>query len=198
MAITSIFQLPDNIKWETLFYEPFTDNSRNWEEVDIPTEYAAITESGYTLQNRGNSNWTFYHLPMPLLPEDNFELRARIETAERMKEGEFGLVWGFGKKPELLNRFALSTDGRRCTVCYFEKNHRQIFHRFHALLPDLSTYPAEFFIRKYGAYYFFYLNNLLVYVGHKYHFTWQGNRIGFYVEPGLSITVTELSLIRLI
>lgn len=197
-AMAIDIRIGNDLKKELLFSEKFTDNTRNWEETDIESEYAAVGNNGYTMENRGDTNWTFYHLPMPLLKEDHFSLQVRLVVKDNGQEGEFGIAWGFGKKPELLNRFALSSDGRRCTVCCFEKNHRRIFHAFHALLRPVKRKEYQLSITKAGAYYLFRLNGELLYIGHEHHFTWQGNRMGFYVEPGLKIVAKEFVLERLV
>lgn len=191
-------QLPEDLPREKLFADDFRDLSRQWEQTDIATEYAAITPAGYEMENRGDSQWTFYHLPMPLMKPDDFEVRARIRLLGYTQEGEFGITWGFRRPHDMLNRFALSTDGRRCTVCCFQKNHHRISHAFYALLPPPEADVWEFSIQKLSPYYLFRLNGRLLYIGHEAHFCWQGNRMGFYVEPGLKIVAKELVLERLV
>ena len=101
----------------------------------------------------------------------------------------FGLVWGFDKNFEYLNRFTLSADGKRAIIMNFEKNHNHIIHRFHKRkLPKINmNEPVQFSIIKLNGNFYFLINKYIVYIAHESLFVNSGNYAGYYIEPRLSI-----------
>jgi len=67
---------------------------------------------------------------MPIKKGDNFIIQTEIELLSHQGYGQFGLVWGFDKPHDVLNRFTVSVDSNRFSVCRFKKNYERKHHRF--------------------------------------------------------------------
>ena len=109
------------------------------------------------------------------------------------------MVWGFDKNCENLNRFTLSADGQRALIMHFEKDHKNVFHRFqNRKLPKFNiNKPVRFTIIKLGEYFHFLINKTNVYIAHESFFAACGNFAGYYIEPGLSIKSNYLEVKRI-
>ena len=175
--------------------EDFSDNRLGWELTQNQTESASITESGYHLKNSSMSHWHHFSIFPGIASLQNTRIQCRIEIDPNSGPGQMGLIWGFDKKMSRLNRFCLSTEGRGCSVLHFQKNHQPVFHRFYEPFVAINrAKPVVLGIAEKYGYWSFYINKKLVYIGHQIHFSHLGNGIGFYLDPGVSITVQKIRI----
>ena len=119
LLITNLFEIS---RQQILLKEDFKNNKRKWEIVDIDTEYSSIKEAYYYMENKSSSQWNYYKTKSTIKSEDFFILDTAIELLSAEKYGHFGLVWGFDKAREVLNRFTISADGKRAVIMQFEKD----------------------------------------------------------------------------
>lgn len=185
--ITSLYEVNT---CKSLMREEFKNNHRNWEQVENETEKAFISEGNYFMKNSSSSNWNFYKMKTALKRNQNFILEAYLQL-ENYEDcyGHFGLVWGFDRNNEHLNRFTLSADGKRALVMHFEKDHRKIYHRFQnrQLSKINRKEPIRFSIIRMGDYFYFFINKMVAYTAHESMFADNGSYVGYYIEPGLEI-----------
>ena len=73
------------------------------------------------MENKCNSRWKFYHKKLPIKLGENFIINTTIELISDLGYGQYGFVWGFDKPHEILNRFTVSVESTRYSVCKFEK-----------------------------------------------------------------------------
>ena len=175
---------------QTVFSEKFQNNRRNWEIVDSETEQANITDGYYHMLNKTYSRWNYYSTGTGLNSKQEFLIDCMIELENNIDHfGHFGLLWGYGTEREYLNRFSLSSNGKRLVVAHFQKDHHVICHRFYnpQFLSINTQQPVRFTIIRLGSYFHFYLNSMEVYMAHVSLFCDEGHNIGFYVEPKLRI-----------
>jgi hypothetical protein len=185
--ISELYQI-DSV--QSLFKETFVNNKRKWEVVENESETSEIRDGNYWMKNKTISDWNYYKTKSIVKQNQDFILETDIELVEKEDAyGHFGLVWGFDDKVENLNRFTLSADGKRALIMHFEKDHNRVFHRFH--IRNTSKYPINKKIRfsliKLGDYFHFLINKEKIYCAHVSVFSKNGNCMGFYIEPGLSI-----------
>lgn len=175
--------------------ENFTNNRNNWEEVDNNKECARIENGNYYMENHDEWSWKFYHLNFPIKRNDNFKITTRISIEKIVEIGQAGIVWGFDKNHEVLNRFTIAADLKRFTIMQFEKDHRKIYHRFSDKLNrPLIKSINELMIIKENKYLFFKINDSVIYICHEAHFCNYGPRVGYYVEPGIKISSNFFSI----
>ena len=181
---------------DTIYEDDFL--TPTWEITNSPTEQSFVKDSYYWMENKTTTRWMFYHQKMPKV--ENFYLTTEIELLEHPGYGQFGLVWGFNKKHETLNRFSLSADSPRFSICQFDKDHNRVYHRFTDKYKKPKTNKIKLSIVLIGDYYSFYLlgNPQPVYICHKAHMNLNGSRFGFYVEPGIMIRADKITMKRLI
>ena len=175
--------------------ERFKSNDNNWEEVDNSTEFAKIENNRYFMENRDVWSWKYYDIDASINKYENFIIEARLRIEKIREIGQLGIVWGFDKNHEILNRFTIAADLNRYSIMQFEKNHRRIYHRFsEKLSPFILKNENELSITKEHKYLFFKINKEIIYVCHEAHFYQRGPRIGFYIEPGVGISSSFLTV----
>ena len=185
--ITELYQINS---CQSVLQDNFANNKRKWEITDISSEKSEIKEGYYHMDNKSETNWNFYKTKTSLKDNQDFVFEASIELENKEDLwGHFGLVWGFDEDHQFLNRFTLSADGRRALIMHFQKDHKRVFHRFqNRKLPKFNiNKPIRFSIIKMGDYFHFLINEITVYIAHESLFAAEGNYIGYYIEPGLSI-----------
>ena len=199
-----IFSLPiaDILHSEILLQDDFTTNIRGWEITEDEEEKSFIKDSHYWMENKSESRWMFYHKKLPIKKEDNFIIMAQIDLLNHQGYGQYGLVWGFDKEHKILNRFSVSVESTRLSICRFEKNHRSIFHRFSNQYEKVnkSNNKQFFSIMRIEDYYYFFLHKdkRPMYICHTSQLCMDGLRFGFYLEPGIMIRCDKITVKRLI
>jgi hypothetical protein len=101
--------------------DDFNSSFEGWEIVDNEDEKSFVKDSHYWMENKSSSRWMFYHKKMPIKKGENFIIHGEIELLSHQGYGQFGLVWGFDKPHEVLNRFTVSVDSNRFSVCRLKK-----------------------------------------------------------------------------
>ena len=198
-----ILAVADILHQEVVLEDNFDSKFEGWELIEDEDEHAFIKDSHYWMENKSSNRWMFYHKKLPVKPRENFIIRADIELINSFRKfGQYGLVWGFDKEHEELNKFVVSTDNDDFTVAKFQKNHQYIKHRFsNRFEKDKFETNKQFFsIVKLESYYYFFLNKYdrPVYVMHMSQMFMEGDRFGFYVEPGIMIRCDSIKVKRLI
>ena len=144
----------------------------------------------------------FYHKELNKQFPKNFIINTEIELLDYNGYGQFGLVWGFTKPHHILNRFVVSAETNRFTVSRFEKDHHKTFHRYSGGYEKNDQNRNKFFLSLMllEEYYYFFLHKYgrPVYICHKSHIHSEGNRFGFYVEPGVIIRADNIKVQRII
>jgi hypothetical protein len=189
---------------EILLEDDFNNKFEGWELIEDEDEHAFIKDSYYWMENKSVYRWMFYHKKLPLHPEENFMIKAEVELLNTKKiYGQFGLVWGFDKQHNELNKFVKSVYNNDFTIAKYQKDHAYKKHRFSGSIEQQqieSTNKHYFSIVKLGDYYYFYLNpyGRPVYITHVSQMSMEGNRFGFYVEPGILMRCDKIVVKRLI
>lgn len=194
-----ILQQCDVLHSETLFMDDFDNNLKGWELTRNMDEQTFMKDGYYWMENLDTRSWRYYKMKMPIKQKHDFIIDTKIEILSKDEYGHVGLVWGFDKELEALNRFSVSADGERFVVMHFQKDHHQVYHRFHYREHDpVKTTLVRLSIVKISGYFYFLLNGKLVYTCHASHFADQGPYCGFYVEPGILIRSPYIEVKRLI
>lgn len=200
----TIFNLPvAEIKHkDTLFEDHFDNNIAGWEIIEDEDERSFISDGHYFMENRSQSRWMFFHKSLPKGLPRNYVINTEIELLDHEGYGQFGLVWGFTKPHHILNRFVVSAESERFTVSRFEKDHHRIFHRFSGLREHQDEPNRKFFlsIMLLDDYFYFFLQQYSppVYICHRSQLASEGDRFGFYVEPGIIIRADYIKVQRII
>ena len=200
----NVFNLPIAriLHRETIFEDDFVNNIAGWEQISDEDEQSFILNSHYHMENKSQTRWMFYHKAMGRKLPENFIINTEIELLEHNVYGQYGLVWGFTKPHHILNRFVVSAETNRFTVSRFEKNHHHTFHRFssHYEKEYMSKSKQFLSVMLLNDYYYFFLHRHQqpVYICHKSHMNTEGNRFGFYVEPGLLVRADKIKVQRLV
>ena len=200
----TIFNLPiAEIKYQDILFEDHFDNNiAGWEIIEDEDEKAFISDGSYFMENKFNNHWSFYHKQLKGGFPKSYIISAEIELLQFQSYGQFGIVWGFSKPHINLNKFVISAESPRYTISRFEKNHFRVFHRFSAekKQSDYNRNKFKFSIMLLDDYYYFFLNNLIypLYICHKNHLPIEGDRFGFYVEPGIIIRADHIKIQRVI
>jgi len=178
--------------------ETFDSNCNTWEIVDIPEEKSYIKDNYYWMHNKAESSWKYYKINTTLTQDDSWLMYAEIELLNKNEFGHFGLVWGFDQHRERLNRFTVSADRERSLILHFEKDHRHIFHRHQYCLHSVKqSAKIRMMIVKGNDFFYFYINDSLIYIAAHTHFAHLGQYSGFYIEPGLFIRSGRFDIYRL-
>jgi len=187
---------------DVLFEDDFDNNIAGWEIIENEDEKSFLGKSHYFMENKTDSRWMFYHKELSKPFPKNFIINTEIEVLEHHGYGQFGLIWGFGKPHHILNRFVVSAETNRFTVMRFEKDHNKTFHRFSGSFEKLEPKSNKYFlsVMLLDDYYYFFLHQFgrPVYICHKSHMHSEGNRFGFYVEPGVIIRSDSIKVQRII
>lgn len=159
-----------------------------WEVTSNQQEESFFSDGYYWMKNKSETNWMFYENQFPFDKHSDYILDVIIELQNKDEYGHFGLIWGFDKEREVLNRFSLSADKQRCTIMKFQKDYCRTYHRYQSNLTDLTDHQLfQLTIVKLQDYFYFLLNGKTIYISHASHFINLGNHYGFYVEPGIFI-----------
>jgi hypothetical protein len=198
-----ILPLADVIHQDVFFDDGFYSNEHNWEIINSPTENAFIKDGFYWMENRSKKNWMFYHKKLPVKKLESFIISAEIEIVHNhLGYGQFGLVWGFNREHNIVNKFTIASNHNQFTVSRFQKDHLFVTHRFSGsfIKHDAYVYKQFFSIIKLADYYYFYLNlyDRPVYITHVSQMGMEGERFGFYVEPGIMIRSDRITVKRLV
>jgi len=187
---------------DVLFEDDFDNNIAGWEIIENEDEKSMLRDSYYFMENKTNNNWMFYHKELSKPFPQHFIINTEIELLEHDGFGQFGLVWGFKKQHDILNRFAVSAEMNRFSVLCYEKDHARTFHRFSGMYDRGENKTTKYFlsIMLLENYYYFFLNphSKPVYICHKSHLHSEGNRFGFFVEPGVIIRADNIRVQRII
>jgi len=189
---------------EVLLEDDFNSELEGWEIISDEDEKSFIKDSHYWMENKTESRWMFYHkkLPVDLHSNNNFIIKAEIELISHKGYGQYGLVWGFGKPHQVLNRFSVSVESNRFSISKFDKDHFHIEHRFSGKYEkEFDSRKKQFFsILCIQDYYYFFLHHYQkpVYICHKSQLKMEGNRFGFYVEPGILMRTDKITVKKLI
>jgi hypothetical protein len=187
---------------DTILEDDFINNMGGWELIEHEDEKSFISDSHYYLENKTSTRWMFYHKALANGFPKNFILNAEMELLDHQGYGQFGLIWGFTKPHHILNRFVVSAEADRFTVSRFEKDHHKVFHRFSGSYEPLDMKTRKYFlsVMLLDDYYYFFVRQFgrPVYICHKSHLHSEGDRFGFYVEPGLMIRIDNVKIRRLI
>ena len=184
--ITQVYRVD---KSYSLIRENFTGNKRKWEIIDNKNETAFIENESYYMENKSVSNWHYYKIKTPLKSKDDFIIETEIELLSKEQFGHFGLIWGFDKDDQIMNKYTISADGERALMMQFEKNHKKNYYRIQCRnFKNISmTTPMKFSIIKLGVFFYFCINNELLNIVNEIHFPSRGSYVGFYLEPGIVI-----------
>lgn len=199
-----IFNLPvaSIVHRETIFEDDFDNNIAGWEKIHDEDEQSFISKGYYYMENKTDSRWMFYHKELPRQLPKNYIINTEIELLEHKGYGQFGLVWGFNKPHHILNRFVVSAEADRFSVMRFEKDHHRTFHRFSGFFEKehMSGNKRFLSVMLLQDYYYFFLHHYQrpVYICHKSHIQTEGNRFGFYVEPGLLIRANNIKVQKIV
>ena len=199
-----IFNLPiaDIQHKDTLFEDDFSNNVAGWETIEDDDEKARIENKHYFMENKTDCRWMFYHKELQHGFPKNFVINTEIEILDYNGYGQFGLVWGFTKPHHVLNRFVISAEADRFTISRFEKNHNRTFHRYSGAYQKSVPGNQKCFLSLMllEDYYYFFLHEYSrpVYICHRSHLHSEGNRFGFYVEPGIIIWAKNIKIQRII
>ena len=187
---------------DTIFEDDFDNNVFGWELIDDEDEKSLISKSHYFMENKTSVRWMFYHKELNKQFPKNFIINTEIELLDYNGYGQFGLVWGFTKPHHILNRFVVSAETNRFTVSRFEKDHHKTFHRYSGGYEKNDQSRNKFFLSLMllEEYYYFFLHKYgrPVYICHKSHIHSEGNRFGFYIEPGVIIRADNIKVQRII
>lgn len=194
--ITELFHVE---RCQTKFKSDFSTNKQHWEKVNNEFEEAKIDKGFYWMKNKSSQQWHYFKTKSPVYHFDHFVFDTSIELLSKNEQGHFGLVWGFDKNMENLNRFCLSADGERLLIMHFQKNHETVFHRFHKRLsPKINmNQPIRFTIIKMGNYFHFLINKKNRYICHESQFNNNDQFVGYYLEPGLHIKSSYFEIKKL-
>jgi hypothetical protein len=180
------------------FEDYFLNNSKKWEEKEVADEYAKIHDGAYQLINRSNIRWHYYEKKCAVLRGRQWKIEASFKCNSTETSNQFGLVWGFDKHHDVLNRFSLAADGKAFSIVCFERNHHRIYHRFYSGDMKLSTkIYFKMSIERNIDYFYFKIDGCILYVCHAVHFLNFGNRFGFYIEPDLSVQCNHVICTKL-
>ena len=189
------FQLAEN---KMVFNKIFVPGQSAWEMVDTDSERTFIKNNHYYMENLTESRWNYYKNKMPANIGENWMIETSIELLSRDQYGHFGIVWGFDEEREHLNRFTVSADGERGVVMHFQKDHHRVYHRYQKNFSDLSTsYPVNLAVLKLDNYFYFLVERQLMYICEQSHMANEGNGFGYYIEPGLFIRSSYMTVNRL-
>lgn len=198
-----ILTLANILHEEVLLEDDFNNKFEGWEIIEDEDEKSFIKDSHYWMENKSSTRWMFYHKKLPCTSRENFIIRAEIELLNTNRGyGQYGLVWGFNKQHDEVCKFAVSTENENFTISKFQKDHEYIQHRFSGKFEKHGfEFNKQFFsIVKLDDYYYFFLNQYdrPVYMSHVTQMTMEGDRFGFYVEPGIMIRCDKIVVKRLI
>jgi hypothetical protein len=196
MIITpQTFQLAEN---KMVFNKVFVPGQSAWEMVDTDSERTFIKNNHYYMENLTEGRWNYYKNKMPANIGENWMIETSIELLSRDQYGHFGIVWGFDEEREHLNRFTVSADGERGVVMHFQKDHHRVYHRYQKNFSDLSTsYPVNLAVLKLDNYFYFLVERQLMYICEQSHMANYGNGFGYYIEPGLFVRSSYMTVNRL-
>jgi len=198
-----ILPLADIIHEEVLLEDDFNNSFEGWEQVDRDEEKAFIKDSHYWMENKSATRWMFYPKKLPVTSSENFIINAEIELLG-LDRGyrKYGLVWGFDQHHEVLNKFVVSIEHDQFSISKFQKDHAFEKHRFSGNYEnhDRQSGRQFFSIVKLDNYYYFFLNkhDRPVYMTHVSQMPMDGDRFGFYVEPGIMMRCDKITVKRLI
>ena len=183
---------------EHIIKDDFIDNRYGWEIVDSDKETAMLTCDGYLLNNKDKDRWHHFSLFPDLTSLKGIAIKCKLEIESDSGVGQVGLIWGFDTKMSQLNRFCISAAGKGCSIIHFERNHRPVFHRFYDPFINIGTLSqtAVLEVREANGYWFFRVNQQLVYIAHEIHFAAKGAGIGFYLDPGVRVRIKKLRVAR--
>ncbi len=198
-----ILPLANILHEEVLLEDDFDNKFEGWELIEDEGEHSFIKNSHYWMENKSSNRWMFYHKKLPVTSKENFIIRAEIEVLNNKRGfGQYGLVWGFDKAHEELSKFVVSTENESFTIAKFQKNHEYNEHRFSSKYEKHGfEFNKQFFsIVKLDNYLYFFLNHYdrPVYMTHVSQMRMEGERFGFYVEPGIMIRCDKIVVKRLI
>lgn len=199
-----VFNLPvaSIVHRETIFEDDFVNNIAGWEKIQDEDEQSFIADSHYYMENKTTLRWMFYHKELPRKLPQHYVINTEIEILEHQGFGQFGLVWGFTKPHHVLNRFVVSAETDRFTVTRFEKDHFRTFHRYSGSFEKehMSGNKRFLSVMLLEDYFYFFLHHHQrpVYICHKSHMHTEGNRFGFYVEPGIMIRADKIKVQKLV
>jgi len=194
--ITELFHVE---RCQTKLKSDFSKGKHQWEQVNNASEESKIDNGYYWMKNKSSHNWHYFKVKSPVSHFENVVFDTSIELISKNEHGHFGLVWGFDKNMEILNRFCLSADGERLLIMQFQKDHEKVFHRFHKRLsPKINVnQPVRFTIIKMGNYFHFLINQKNMYICHESQFNNNDRFVGYYVEPGLHIKSSYFEIKKL-
>lgn len=198
-----ILPIADIMHEEMLLEDDFGSKFEGWELIEDEEEKSFIKDSHYWMENKSSNRWMFYHKKLPVTEKENFIIRAEIEVLNNKRGfGQYGLVWGFDKAHQELSKFVVSTENENFTIAKFQKDHQYNKHRFSG---NYEKHPFEinkqfFSIVKLEDYYYFFLNRFdrPEYMTHVSQMRMDGERFGFYVEPGIMIRCDKIVVKKLI
>ena len=198
-----ILPLAKIIHEDVVLEDDFNSKFEGWELIEDEEEQSFIKDSHYWMENKSNRRWMFYHKKLPISINEDFIIKAEIELLTSNKGyGQYGLVWGFNKEHNELSKFVVSADKQEYTIAKFQKDHEYQRHRFSGTFEKYGfEFNKQFFsIVKLEDYYYFFLNqhDRPVYVTHTSQILMEGNRFGFYVEPGIMIRCDRITIKRIV
>ena len=187
-----------------LMDENFKDNRNKWDHVDNEDEWSAIREGDYYMKNFTGDEWMYYDRPSKAGREDDFIIDALMYAVKDDDFSNYGLVWGFEKYPDALNRFVIDSRHSRASIVAFVKKDSDIIRRSSKKTNSIhtgsdtitGTHENRLVILKLGSRMFFFVNDLTnpVFETDAGFFSWSGNRIGFYTEPGMEVVAKSIKV----
>jgi len=117
--------------------------------------------------------------------------------------GTYGLLWGFERNPNVLNRFVISASHPRFGIIHFERPKAYSFVRNYGSSNSIQTGADainEISIVKIGQQLYFFINDAErpVFQCNQNAYPCLGTRVGFYTEPGQLIRAHCLQVRKLI
>ena len=179
----------------------FTVFPKGWQLTQTNHADARLQASGYKLENKTDNHWQYYHLPFPLSKNENFLISCKFSILEANKNSQFGIVWGFDEAAEQLNRFTISLNSAYFKLAHFNRKNFIAIHQFRGKHKRCIEQQGinELHMLNINGHYFFYINDESnpVYQCSALQFPLQGNRVGFFIEPSMQVSVKRLFISKL-
>ncbi len=196
MGVRMIQYLPEILRYNILAHINF--ESKNQGSFFNPATLIKYDGGEYRIQNDDPATARHTHISVPLHHSNNFLITCCFGFTNDCNS-HFGIVWGFDKTEEYLNRFTISASDHFQLSHYNGLKHVSI-RQFRGKINKGSRGGTnEVNILKINGLYFFYANDHCtpLFQCLDAQFPVHGSRVGFYAGPGVHVKPHQFIITRL-
>lgn len=179
---------------KVIFYDNFTDNRNNWDEINNRVMTVKIRNGKYVITHRRMRGMLTTVKNIPFVKAKNIGIKTTLKKHLGVNNHGYGLIWGW-KDRNNYRVFLISGNGEYQIGAKQNGVYRQITPWRHSKIVHRNNKTNTLEIKKIGNKLYYFINQQ--YITNTPFVRPAGNKAGFVVNRNISIAAEDISIYRI-